>query len=165
MRCISLLQPFASLIALNQKRIETRSKDFTGGYKGPLLIHASRGKDYMDLCYQEPFYSALEPHIDKRILLIENALPLGCIVAVCDLVDVVRINDTLMARDTIMRHLGLTFDPVNVPRYKQEYEFGDYTPGRWMLLLRNIVALDKPIPAKGKLGLWNWEAPGDWAGK
>lgn len=39
MKALSILQPWASLVVLGHKRIETRSRDTK--YRGPLLIHAS----------------------------------------------------------------------------------------------------------------------------
>jgi hypothetical protein len=38
-----------------------------------------------------------------------------------------------------------------------EREFGDYGPGRFAWLLYNPRFLPKPIPARGSLGLWNFE--------
>ena len=35
---------------------------------------------------------------------------------------------------------------------------GDYTPGRYAWKLANVQKLPEPIPAKGRQGLWNWEA-------
>jgi hypothetical protein len=43
------------------------------------------------------------------------------------------------------------------PLTDQERAFGDYTPGRFAWLLANVKALPEPIPAKGALGLWNYE--------
>ena len=39
----------------------------------------------------------------------------------------------------------------------KEYAFGDYTPGRWGWLLSDPVLFNEPIPAKGKLGLWEYD--------
>ena len=164
--CISVMQPHAQLIALNAKSIETRSRDFTGGYRGPLAIHASKGfpKANRLLCWSEPFASVLErANPDPQVSL--DVLPLGCIVAVGDLVDVVRIlpyeqKGFTLAAKRVNEHLGTALNR-GYDRYQQEIAFGDYGPGRWMLLLSNVVALPKPIPAKGRLGLWEWEAPDD----
>jgi hypothetical protein len=41
MKCISLIQPWASLVLLGEKRYETRN--WSTAYRGPLLIHASKG--------------------------------------------------------------------------------------------------------------------------
>ena len=38
-----------------------------------------------------------------------------------------------------------------------EYAFGNYEPGRYAWVMKDAVLFDKPIPAKGKQGLWNWE--------
>jgi hypothetical protein len=163
MKTISLLQPFASLMALGAKSIETRSKDFTGGYRGVIGIHASKGfpKENERLCYTDPFYSALG--INYGNYYPHQYLPLGCIVAVGDLVDVVQIKSRDHAEDVIIKHLDIFHGSnpegqfARYERVQQELAFGDYTPGRYMLLLRNVVALEKPIPAKGRLGLWEFE--------
>ncbi|MBF0326019.1 MAG: hypothetical protein HQL42_13240 [Alphaproteobacteria bacterium] len=34
--------------------------------------------------------------------------------------------------------------------------FGDYSPGRWAWLLRDVQQLPRPVPAKGKQGWWTW---------
>jgi hypothetical protein len=36
-------------------------------------------------------------------------------------------------------------------------QYGDFTPGRYGFLLADVRAFSKPIPAKGKLSLWNWD--------
>jgi hypothetical protein len=38
-----------------------------------------------------------------------------------------------------------------------ERSFGDYTPGKWAWLLANVRPLDKPRPARGVSGLWDWD--------
>jgi hypothetical protein len=38
-----------------------------------------------------------------------------------------------------------------------EKAFGDYTPGRYAWLLADVRRLPEPIPARGALGLWEWE--------
>lgn len=43
MKVISLLQPWATLAVIGQKKIETRS--WSTKYRGPLLIHASKRWD------------------------------------------------------------------------------------------------------------------------
>jgi hypothetical protein len=43
---------------------------------------------------------------------------------------------------------------------KQERLFGDWSQGRYAWELANVKMLDKPIPAKGKQGLWNCDEYG-----
>jgi len=46
-----------------------------------------------------------------------------------------------------------TGDVIN----EQEYLFGDYTEGRFAWKLEQVQLMIKPIPAKRKLSLWEWE--------
>lgn len=129
MKAISLLQPWASLIAIGAKKIETRS--WSTKYRGPLAIHASRSNKNQLLRFMEPFLKAL-----RGI----GILPLGAIVTTCNLVDCVKMTQEFI-------------DTVQSP----ELDFGDYAVGRYAWILENIKPLEKPIPASGALSLWNWE--------
>ena len=40
---------------------------------------------------------------------------------------------------------------------KNEYITGVYAVGRYAWILKDINILDKPIKAKGHLGIWNFE--------
>jgi hypothetical protein len=40
---------------------------------------------------------------------------------------------------------------------KQEQAFGDYGGGRYAWILDNVQPLPGHIPAKGSLGLWEWD--------
>lgn len=59
MKTISLWQPWASLVAIKAKRIETRS--WYTSYRGPLAIHAAKvfPKWVHELCCEAPFSEAL----------------------------------------------------------------------------------------------------------
>ena len=39
---------------------------------------------------------------------------------------------------------------------ERERVLGDYTPGRFAWVLKNPVIFDRPIPARGFQGWWNW---------
>jgi len=128
MIALSLMQPWASLVALKHKRIETRS--WTTIYRGPLAIHASKGMPLWakEVCEDET----------ERGLLPPDSLPLGAIVAVCRLADVRR---TEIVEPTLSEN---------------ERRLGNYEPGRFAWFLEDVDALPEPIPAKGSLGLWSW---------
>ena len=60
MKAISLLQPWAELIVIGAKRLETRSRNTS--FTGDFLVHASLGRSYgpdaiscRELCYKSPF--------------------------------------------------------------------------------------------------------------
>lgn len=133
MKALSLWQPWATLIATGAKLIETRS--WRAKYRGPLAIHAAKRfpPQARASCYHDPFCSAL-----AAAGYTEETLPLGAIVAMCALVDCRRIAS-----------IG------DVPP-EPERSFGDYAQGRYMWILRDVKALDEPVPAKGALGLREW---------
>jgi len=98
MKSISLYQPWATWIANPQKfiaikvkpkRIENRSRDFTYGYRGPILIHASRtfDKDAIDYVFGRP------PHPEAFFPTEKKDYPLGFIVGRAQLIKVVTEND------------------------------------------------------------------------
>lgn len=140
MRALTLLQPWATLIAHGLKQIETR--DWGTGYRGPLAIHASKRwqPDIVEWVMRHP--GALPIRASLATLGYEKLadLPLGSVLAVCDLVDCVQVT------------------PGNVPPEPERF-FGDYRPGRWAWQLTNIRPLPAPIPAKGNRRLWVPEAP------
>lgn len=145
MKVLSLIQPYATLIALNEKRIETRS--WKTNYRGELYIHASKKID--QIMYREPFWSVL-----KSTLIESSELLTGMIIAKCNLIDCEKI---LINRD----YAGYAvLENSSREISGNEYHFGDYTPGRWAWILEDIEMLKEPIPAKGKLSIWNYEMEG-----
>lgn len=154
-KCITLTQPWATLVAIGAKRIETRS--WSTSYRGPLAIHAAKGlgpvggrQGLRDLCVSEFFYPALYVHIDRT-----EDLPLGAIVAVCRLVDCVPTEWVAMPPPAAPR---IARDQNVWELTDQERAFGDYSAGRFAWLLADIQALPEPIPCKGALGLWEPDA-------
>lgn len=150
MKAITLYQPWASLIALGEKKIETRS--WHTNYRGPLAIHASANipKWAKELCWTEPFRSTLLKHEYKMHL---GELPTGMIITTCNLIDCFEIKE-IHGRIWAVNPNGTS---ININVYSNEFYFGDYTPRRYAWILDDIKPIDKPIPAKGHLGLWNWE--------
>jgi hypothetical protein len=154
---LTLTQPWATLVAIGAKRIETRS--WRTSYRGPLAIHAAKSfpQECKDLVWTKPFYEALiqrdvpagddHPYFEqgaKRDIF--PAIPVGVVVAVCRLVDVVP-TEWLVTRS----------EPISA----QERALGNYSHGRFGWLLEDIRPLREPIPAKGALGLWQWQPPAD----
>jgi hypothetical protein len=120
-RAITLWQPWASLVAQGAKTVETRS--WSTDYRGPLAIHAARRRP--------------RPDETTHLRALTGApLPLGAIIAVCELVDCV---------------------PTAARRsWGQQARYGDFTPGRWAWILDRIEPLDEPVAAVGQQGFWNW---------
>lgn len=137
MRALSLMQPWATLVMLGHKTIETRR--WTTAYRGPLAIHASRSKAGAEI--------AARPRIAK-LLPSFGELPFGCVLGTVELTAVLRSESLdLSAADLARQTL-------------EEQAFGDVEKGRWAWLLAEPRQLAHPVPAKGSLGLWDF--PDDW---
>ncbi len=130
MKALTIWQPWASLIAFSEKRIETRS--WRTDYRGPLVIHASKWwtPEQRAHCWQSPFAQALLRHGVRT----PNDLPLGQVLCVVQLVDVGPVQQVR-------------------PLTEQERAFGDYSPGRYAWRF-DRVQLVRPHPAVGRQGLW-----------
>jgi activating signal cointegrator 1 len=135
MKCISLWQPWASLVAIGAKRIETRS--WLTSYRGPLAIHAAKyySMETAKFAATEPCHSAL-----RATGLQWGHLPRGGIIAVCNLLDVVKING---------EHVPL-LSPA-----PHERDFGDWGPGRFAWMLNDILSLKQMIPLRAHQKLFN----------
>lgn len=171
MRCLTLTQPYASLVAIGVKSIETRS--WRTNYQGPIAIHAAAGfggieggrKGFYDLCYSPAFLPVLEPVITGTREIAGEVIPhidpggllLGAVIATAELVDCIP-TEQLVQLGEIPR-FTMEAVPLIWMLTDQERAFGDYAPGRFAWLLANVKPLVKPIPAKGALGLWEWDAP------
>jgi hypothetical protein len=142
MKCLSLWQPWASLIAVGAKLIETRS--WSTSHRGPVAIHAAAlwGHKQYQLCHSGVFYRALSaggafvPDMRTPRRRPPFCLPLGCIVAVAKVVDCFQIT------------------PMSRPLDDRELAFGNYETGRYGWELSDIVRLERPIPFKGRQGLF-----------
>jgi hypothetical protein len=154
MKVLTLTQPWATLVAIGAKHIETRR--WSTSYRGPLAIHAAKGlgpvggkQGLLSLCRSDPFRSVLL----AAGILGTPALPLGAIVAVCELRGCRIIGQELNGDATIAADDMFSWTPI----LGNERAFGNYAPGRYAWLLASVRALPEPIPAKGALGLWNYE--------
>lgn len=160
MKALTLTQPWAAMVAIGAKRIETRS--WSTKYRGPLLIHAAAGlgpvggwKGLRDLTASQPFKDALEDGVARGLVpAYDDDLPFGAIVAQANLIRIVETDDLRIdGRTSVITGLGIETWYLS----DQERAFGDYTPGRFAWLLADARPLATPIPAKGALGLWEWQ--------
>lgn len=165
MKAITLTQPWATLVAIGAKRIETRS--WATAYRGPLAIHAAKGLGPVGgitglhvICNREPFRTVLPSWHVNVLVRPDYWLPRGKIIATCNLTACYRIPKTPQHYPWRVadNHLLASY-PVVIPPFQDDHEraFGDYAPGRYAWLLTDVQMLPEPIPAKGALGLWEWE--------
>lgn len=141
MKVISIIQPWATLIALGEKRFETRS--WRTKYKGNLAIHSSKKID-RSAFKRVPIVQTLKKH---GIVILDD-LPTGMILATCNLEGCFEVLED--KGDSAV--LGNEYHIAS----GNEYHFGDFNKGRYGWLVSNVNVLDNSIPAKGQLGLWNY---------
>lgn len=167
MRGITLTQPYATLVAVGAKAIETRS--WATSFRGPIAIHAAQGLGPVGgklglqaLCADSPFREVIAPlvHEVHQTRAGERfpswdlmRLPFGAIVAVAELVSCVPVES---ARFVGSASDGWSHERTGLswPLTDQERAFGDYSPNRYAWLLADIRRLPTPIPYRGALGLW-----------
>lgn len=169
MKALTLTEPWASLVKNRVKSIETRSW-FTL-YRGPIAIHAAKTFPgwAKDTCYQTVFLRGLGWPVpsDSKVAVTQEwldlihknlkAMPLGCVIATARLINCKRI----VTPEHLHADAGASSAYVAAnemyPPDEPELSFGDYSHGRFAWVLENVEPLPKPIPAKGALGLWEWD--------
>lgn len=136
MKIISLWEPWATLMAIDAKRIETRS--WSTSYRGWLAIHAAKKwtKDQQAYAKSDGFRKALDAAGVTKF-------PLGCIVGVVRLLECKRIVDK--KQPWILQHM----EPPSEP----ELWFGNYEVGRFGWVTDKAFRLPEPIPFRGLQGL------------
>ncbi|MFD3258546.1 ASCH domain-containing protein [Paenibacillus lentus] len=153
MKAITIIQPWATLIALGEKRFETRS--WATRHRGEIAIHAGKKLDKR-ICQQEPFRSVLAKHGYT-----ENNLPTGAIIAIGNLQSCYVISRPYGDEESVWLEGDgklVEWDRVNrTAQERLEYIFGDYRDGRYAWEMTDVQRLEEPVPVKGMQGLWNWK--------
>lgn len=135
MKLISLWEPWATLMAIGAKRIETRSWETM--YRGWLAIHASKS----GLAKAQLRDTLTDPAFAKALK--DAELKPGHILAVVKLRLCARTQD--LSDNLVAAHRG--------PLTAQEIAFGDYHPGRFGWVTDELFRLPEPIPYKAAQGL------------
>jgi len=151
MKALTLWQPWASLVAMGEKCVETRC--WSTNYRGELAIHSAAKlppKWLGGSSRTDPFRDELADVLNVRrdrddraghhVETAVRALPYGAILCVVRLVAVGEIDGVLRAA---LSH--------------REYMFGNYEDGRYAWFLEMVEKFEKPIPVKGNRMLWNWK--------
>ncbi len=94
--------------------------------RGRVAVHAGKAKD------------VLIPRPAELIIPKSTVLHYGAVLGTVEIVDCVPVGDLM--------------DKLS----EQERLLGDYTLGQFAWVLQNPVMFDKPIPARGFQGWWNW---------
>lgn len=127
MKVLSIKEPFATLIKDEVKIYETRS--WKTNYRGEVYIHASKAISKSD-------------NVEKAIPYLKSELKPGYILCKCNLVDCIYMTEEFIQK---------------IKNDTNESDYGLYEVGRYAWKLELVEVLKEPIPAKGKLGIWNYE--------
>jgi hypothetical protein len=151
---LTITQPWATLIAVGVKRIETRS--WYSHHRGPLAIHAAKGftAEDKEACYIPQFRAALAPFVNIH-QPIESQLPFASVIATCTLLSVIPVSKLAWDPDGNDVKCSVWPPGFEIADANNERTFGNYEDGRFAWLLGNIKRID-PIEARGAQGLWKW---------
>ncbi len=127
MKTITIKQPYASLIAAGIKKYEFRT--WKSKYRGKLLIHAGKGIDK----------KAMEKFKNYNL-----KYPAGCIIAICDMVDCVKIDEE--TREMLLKENELVYGKTAMDKSFDGYGFR----------LENVKMIEE-IPVKGALSFWEYD--------
>ena len=129
MKVLTQREPWASLVGERIKTIETRS--WPTNYRGELYIHAGAYNIHKKDIRANEFAGWLS-----------GSLNYGHIFAKCNLVDCIHIDESFaeQVKQTDLRN----------------FLCGDYATVRYAWILADIEHI-RAIPAKGHLGIWNYE--------
>lgn len=176
-RALTLDEPEASLVAVGLKWLETRS--WATRYRGRLAIHA--GLTDRGARRDSHRWDALWGAVGRRYVPAR-----GAIVATCVLEDVARIGGPSSfrtgivegdegdepGRPVVVHHPpvlsldeALLLDrPGEAPLdVTDQLPYGDFSPGRYALILRDVEPVDPPV--RRPRGEWHrgvWRLPADW---
>lgn len=191
MKAITLHQPWASLVALGQKSIETRS--WATKHRGPIAIHAAAHVPSVVLPLSIGGFEVDKdnPRGSSPAYLLRGPivwpyrLPLGSVVAIANLVDVLPITDHAETGDpecvvvgddfldhcipsssqAVFRPGVVRLDAPDIPNgvhlirdISGQRPFGFFAPGRYAWMLQDVTPVH-PVPARGRQQLWEWEPP------
>lgn len=152
-KVLNLHQPFATMIAISAKRVETRS--WRTNYRGPVLIHANATTRFLEETLAEG--TLAQSIMIEQEYLVRNTfdpmqvftnpdkpIPTGSIIAVAHITDCAMMGTRF--------RMDRRYSP-------QEAALGHWSPERYMWSIERVVALPEPIAYKSTQGMpWvDWD--------
>ena len=151
MYAITLHQPWATLIALGIKTVETRSWPAPERLLGQIIaVHAGKR------VARRPGDRIEQKLRDRLGEEWSRAIPAGAVLATAVLAGMARVEYV----DPIAGHAvhdGRTEVGCATGRGRTPIDpWGDFSPGRWLWFLDDVMALREPVPAVGRQSFWHW---------
>ena len=153
MYAITLHQPWATLITLGVKNVETRSWPTPKRLLGQVIaIHAGkrvvrRPGDRIEL--------ELRTRLGEEW---SRAIPAGAVVATATLSGMARVTNVDLTSGHAVHEAGTEMGCAVGAARTEIDPWGDFSAGRWLWFLADVEALPEPIPAVGRQSLWRWDA-------
>jgi len=159
MRAFTLTEPWATLVMIGAKSIETRGWATT--YRGPLAIHAAKGMPSWaidlireDGAIRDALLDAVPEVVRAADIATRHADVMagtrGRVLCRCFL-------GPCIPTDNFSRpHLWVRA-PEMSQRIETERHFGDFSPGRYAWMLGSVMPIVDPPLIRGALGLWDWD--------
>lgn len=127
-KCLTICQPWAFAVLHARKRVENRS--WPTGYRGPLLIHAGKSRQWFD----SHSVATISDAAGRPATPDAAGMHYGAIVGRCTLVGCERVERL-----------------VHGPHLGDER----FIEGPWCWVLADVEALDRPVPWRGERGLFD----------
>lgn len=140
--CLSLQQPWGSLVAYEQKLWETRGANLLGAFIGDEVGIASTKTSPENIGWNDAVFTIFEGawreinRIEGKATSPEEAFPDGCLLCIVRVLEVQRT-------EYIRQYLG-----------PKELAFGNYADGRVATRLELVHRFDRRIPVRGHQGVW-----------
>lgn len=144
-RCLSVMQPYAAMVASGVKPIENR--EWKTSHRGPLLIHASSRVD--GDCFPNVY--------DSGLLDADDPLHRSRMVALVDLVDIIHIDDIPLERGQLrswLAHMELRHLYPSVSDRELVDRFKIHAAGEWCWILANPRRIESTVTTNGQRGLY-----------
>ena len=152
---ITLHQPWATLIALGVKTVETRSWPAPARLLGQrIAVHAGRR------LVRRPD-DAIERDLrarwgeDWRVII-----PTGAVLATAVLTGMAQVKHIDSSSGHAVHNDSIEFGRTAGTGRTPIDPWGDFSYGRWLWFLDDVEALPEPVPAVGRQSFWRWVGNG-----
>lgn len=135
MKAITIINPWAWLLAAGIKTHETRS--WQTNQRGLFVIHASKRTKLSDDAFAMLFDEMPEVFTQRGVTGLDS-LAYGAVIGTASLVECHRTNEIWTRQSEL------------------ELNLGDWSPGRFAWEFTGAYLLPEPIPYRGQQGIWEF---------
>lgn len=161
-KALTLTEPWASLVATGHKKFETRG--WQTHYRGVVAIHAAKGITGAEVDFAAtnehsligtgrakiPVYGEKTGKVSKAFTETRGKVLGVGLLRLCGYADAIQIGHKVTLADESVYEVTPT-----------EWALGGWGAGRYWWLITHVHRLEAFVPARGALGLWDWQASND----